>query len=850
METGQLPLDSLQELGPANDQRLESHQIIDFISGQVVRAGPQELDAVQVFSQRLVQEYGYSRQQCQTRPRFHINGSLSGQEKYPVDIAVFRDSQKTDDNLHIVVECKARNRLDGDKRLKLYMGLSSADIGVWFNGKEHLYLQKVPDSRGGIVYKELPNIPKAGQRVEDIGRFRRRDLRKPTNLRAVFRDMRNHLAGMTTGITRDETLARQLMSLLFCKIFDEINTPLDEQVTFRAGVNEAPAEVKSRIEHLFEQGVKKEYSDVFDKTDQIALDAASVFYVVGELQNYCVVEAERDAIGDAFEVFIGPALRGTEGQFFTPRNVVKMMIDVLDPEPGEYVIDPACGSGGFLTVALEQIWRKLDKLGLQRRWSPEQLAEQKRSYATRHLRGIDKDWFLAKVSRAYMAIVGDGRGGVFCDNSLKPVCEWQEGTKAGIGLGQFDIVVTNPPFGSKIQVRGQETLSQYLLGRVWERDKPGFSWQVKERVREKQSPQVLFIERCLQLLRPGGRLGIILPETIFGNPSHGYIVEYLRQHARILGLVSMPEELFQPYTHAKTCVLFAEKAEPREGEYPIFMGIAKWCGHNSRGNSIPYDDVPQIALRYQEFKANHDLPYERFGFVQRLSRIENNILIPKYYDPDIINELNSLRASHDLVVMRDLVEAHAIAITAGVEVGRLSYGTGPIPFIRTSDIANWELKIDPKHAVAEHIYEQYTSKCKVREHDILMVRDGTYLVGTSCMLTKYDTRILFQSHILRIRVLRPELVSAFLLLAILNSPIVKKQIRAKQFTQDIIDTLGNRVMELVLPIPRDRAICAGIINQTKNIVEQRAELRRKARQVVIQVAGAGEPTSQLEELLD
>ena len=449
-----------------------------------------------------------------------------------------------------------------------------------------------------------------------------------------------------------------------------------------------------------------------------------------------------------------------------------------------------------------------------------------------------------------MAIVGDGRGGVFCDNSLKTIREWEPRTRDKIELGSFDVIVTNPPFGSKIQVRGDETLSQYELGKTWKREKGTYSWSTSEKLKDKQSPQILFIERCIQLLKPGGRLGIILPESIFGNPSHGYIVEYLRKRTKILGLISMPEELFQPYTHAKTCVLFAQKIEQVPVDYRIFMGIAKWCGHNSRGNPIPYDDVPEVAPRYAAFTAHHQLPYERFGFTQGLSETKNNILIPKYYDPEILKELDNLRATHDLVTIGELVERKVLNVTTGVEIGRLSYGTGPIPFIRTSDMANWELKIDPKHGISEDIYGQYSRKYKVHEYDILMVRDGTYLVGTSCMLTKYDTRILFQSHIYRLRVLKPNMLTPFLLLALLNSPIVKKQVQAKRFTQDIIDTLGTRISELVLPVPNGKELRRQIEQETRDIVEQRAELRQKARKIALQVTGKAEPTDEETQLME
>ena len=206
-----------------------------------------------------------------------------------------------------------------------------------------------------------------------------------------------------------------------------------------------------------------------------------------------------------------------------------------------------------------------------------------------------------------------------------------------------------------------------------------------------------------------------------------------------------------------------------------------------------------------------------------------------------MNELQSSAKTHDLVRLGELVETAIVTISTGVEIGRLNYGTGVIPFIRTSDMSKWELMIDPKHGVSGEIYKHYSDRNKVMEHDILMVRDGTYLVGTSCMLTKYHTKILFQSHIFRIRVTDPTELSPFLLLALINSPLVKRQIRAKQFTQDIIDTLGNRIMDLILPIPKDEETRRRLTEDTRIVIEERAELRQNAKVIVLQITGAESP---------
>lgn len=586
----------------------------DYISGKIVKAGPEEVDAVQVFASRLVEDYGYSKAQIQTRPQYRVRIRPSDEEKsYPVDIAVFTSSKKTEDELFMVVECKKKERKDGEHQLRLYLDMSAAEIGVWFNGKEHAYLRKVHHKDGKRTYEFLPNIPRKGQRIEDIGLYKRKDLKKPSNLKAVFHDLRNHLAGMTTGITRDEAIAQEIINLLFCKILDEQETDPDETVTFRYGVSEPHKEVQERIEDLFDRVKEAAYGDVFDPSDAIKLDADSLAYVVGELQNYCIMDADRDAIGDAFEVFIGPALRGSEGQFFTPRNVVEMMVKIVDPKPGEKIIDPACGSGGFLITALSHVWGELREEAQRKGWTERQLARREFEVATDCFRGIDKDAFLARVCKAYMALVGDGRGGVFCRNTLEPMSTWPEAMQTKIDPGTFDVVMTNPPFGKKIVVKGKPILSQFDLGYKWKRDKETRALVKTDTLHDDQPPQILFLERCLQLLKPGGRLGIVMPEAVFGMPTYEYVVTWLQQRSKIRGVVSMPEALFKTSgkggTHAKVCVLFVENSKPGKSEdYEIFMADVKWCGHDSRANPtyrkdkdgkmVLLDEVPTVYEKW------------------------------------------------------------------------------------------------------------------------------------------------------------------------------------------------------------------------------------------------------------
>jgi len=593
------------DVGTAEPEIKEGY-LVDYISGKQVKDGPEERDAVQVFSRMLVEDYGYPKTHIQTRPQYRVKVRPSDTKKeYPVDIAVFGDAKKADDDIYIVVECKKKNRKDGRTQLEDYLRFCKAGLGVWFNGHEHLFLKKI-EKGGKVLFEEIPNIPLYGQRVEDVGLFKRKDLKPATNLKAVFKTMRNFLAANAVGITRDEVFAQQLINLIFCKIYDERFTKPDSMVTFRAGVDEGPKDVKARITTLFDL-VKDKYNDVIDKADSIQLDPVSLTHIVGSLQQYALTASDRDAVGEAFETFIGPALKGPQGQFFTPRNVVKMVVDMVDPQADEKIIDPACGSGGFLVEGLRHVWRKVEERGATLGWPEREIDADKQKVAIANFRGIDKDSFLSKVAKSYMAILGDGRGGVYCENSVENPRNWNRKTREAVQLGSFDVVITNPPFGKKLAIQSEEILESFDLGHRWTRDSDGTF--VRGTVLDKQPPQILFIERCLDLLRDGGRMGIVLLESIFGMPKYRYVVDYINRRGRILAVVTLPEDLFQPFTHAKTCVVLIEKT-PQGGPYPIFMCDVKWCGHDSRGNptwtldkkgkKVLLDEIPLVAPLYKE----------------------------------------------------------------------------------------------------------------------------------------------------------------------------------------------------------------------------------------------------------
>lgn len=578
--------------------------IIDYITNKEVKATPEEIEAVQVFSKILVEDYGYSKTNIQTHPQYRVKVRPSDTKKeYPVDIAVFNSEDHNEDTISIIVECKKKDRKDGITQLQDYLRFSRASLGVWFNGEAQVFIRKY-ESNGRVEFEEIPNIPKFGQRVEDIGKYKRRDLQSTHNLKPQFKAIRYYLAANAVGVTRDEVIAQQIINIIFCKIYDEKFTNPDDEVSFRAGIGEDLSVIKDRINILFSK-VKDKYYEVFDDSDSISLDAESLKFVVGTLQGYCLIEAERDVIADAFETFIDHALKGGQGQFFTPRNIIQMMVEILGPNTKDTIIDPACGSGGFIIESLRYVWHKLDIKAKENNWNHENLYEEKKEFAIEHIRGIDKDYFLSKVAKAYFAILGDGRGGVFCEDSLEDPINWKVTTQSKIHLDSFSIVLTNPPFGAKIPVTGEAKLKQYELGYKWKLDKKSNQWK-KDKLLKKEAPQILFIERCIKLLRDKGRMAIVLPDGVFGNAKLGYIRKFIAKHCRIVAIIDIPIESFMPNTSTKTSVLFVQKTKNIPSDYPIFMCVVENCGHDRRGKDSGVDDISSVSVKFKKWKEEYN----------------------------------------------------------------------------------------------------------------------------------------------------------------------------------------------------------------------------------------------------
>ncbi len=638
------------------------------------------------------------------------------------------------------------------------------------------------------------------------------------NPKNAFRNIRNYLAGQLIGATRDDALLDEVIKCLFCKLLIERGEA--ESVY---GLTDSFALAK-HIRNIFIK-VRSEFTEIYSIDSEILLDPASLLYVMSEL-NFSIMDADSDPIGDAFEIFVGSESKGNSGQFFTPRSVTKLLVDAIDPQPEESVLDPACGSGGFLASVCSHLQANGSNL----------------ENSVKNLYGIDKDTYLSQLAKVHISLLSGGHPTIINGDSIS-LSNGSSNIRSCLPKEGVDVILTNPPFGVNIVSASPDLMMSFELSKKWALDKRTGEFRPSNKIQSKVPPQVLFVERCLSLLKPGGRLGMVLPESVLSNKSYRHVVEYLLERADIHAVIGMPEALFKTSgkggTHTKTCLLIATKKDTKKiSNSPIFMAEAKWCGQDSRARIIPHNDLPLIAGNYKLYKNKKPYPVSNLGFFINKKDISNGVLCPRYYDPQADEEINSLSNSHLLVKLGDIVNDGTLTINTGDEIGKLAYGTGSIPFIRTSDISNWEIKSDPKHGVSMDLYQQFKLKQDVKSGDILMVKDGTYLIGTCAIVSEVDEEMIYQSHLYKIRVNKNIYgLDSYLLLAILSSTAVQKQIRSKQFTQDIIDSLGERIKELILPIPKDQASRERISGLVRTSVTKRLEARELSREARHAVTG-------------
>lgn len=476
----------------------------------------------------------------------------------------------------------------------------NASYGMWTNGVER-YCYRRMETAGQISFEEIPDIPGNGQTEDDVERPRFDQLKAASSdaLLFAFRRCHNYIAG-NQGLQKPEAFW-ELLKIIFCKIHDERSS---DEVQFyttsaeRHGLN-GQLKAAKRIERLF-AAVKADYPNIFRENEAVELNPPVLAYIVSQLQLYSLLESDIDVKGRAYEEIVGSNLRGDRGEFFTPRNICQMAVTMLDPGERQLVLDPACGTGGFLITAMNYVIEKIRAAEIQKWGGNVERAEtairqRVQRFAETSIVGMDLNPNLVKASKMNMVMNNDGTGGLFQANSLKNPATWDDDLRDRQLFGQVDHLFTNPPFGSKIPIDEPSILESYDLGHTWSYDADTDTWTMTDAVQKSQPPEILFIERCVKFLKPGsGRAAIVLPDGILGSPGLGYVREWILRKTRILASVDLHPDTFQPDVSIQTSVLVlqrkteeeiaVETAAGRINDYEVFMAVANHIGHDKRGN--------------------------------------------------------------------------------------------------------------------------------------------------------------------------------------------------------------------------------------------------------------------------
>lgn len=527
------------------------------------KSNPEEI-VRQLWVYKLLNTYEYKADELELEKSVHFGTEVNAKA---ADIVVYTDSTKQTPK--IIIEVKKPKRKDGIEQLKSYLNAEGSPVGVWSNGSDSIILYRPYPANFDDT---LVDIPKRGQEPKDVLEAKRTlaHLKKSFNFKKIVQDL-EELVLADSG--KDEF--NEIFKLIFAKIWDEkeaVENRTNQEIQFIKALD--PEITYERINNLFKKACE-EWPGIFKEGEDIELTKKHLQVCMGPIEGVRLMGSNLRIMDDAFEYLLPTEAKKKKGQFFTPRHVVEMCVRMMNPKKTEYVMDPSCGSAGFLLHAMEWCYPVKTKDDIELR---------KHRYAGKYLWGIDFEERAAKTSRALMLIAGDGHTNIFGPDvssidpktwyetqsgqklmsklleskltKIKPTKEDEANVLRDDELAwkyfdelQFDVILANPPFAG--EMKDKTMLSHYDLA------KPALK-RAKDKA-AKEERDVLFIERILKFLKPGGRAAIVLPQGKFNNSSLAFIREWILRKARLLAVVGLHQNTFKPHTGTKTSVLFIQK---------------------------------------------------------------------------------------------------------------------------------------------------------------------------------------------------------------------------------------------------------------------------------------------------
>ncbi|MEL3906065.1 MAG: N-6 DNA methylase [Treponema sp.] len=571
----------------------------------------------QLYIYKLINTYGYPKDKMKIEPEVSF-----GREKKRADIIVYDKIAVTIP--YIIIELKKPKLKDGKEQLKSYCNATGAPIGVWTNGGQiSFYHRKDPN-----LFEPISNIPAFNEKLSDIlsVRWTIDDLIQKDQLITKKKSLKDLILEM-----EDEVLANagvdvfeEVFKLIFTKLYDEMESGRNPTRYLEFGnYGDTESELKEKIQNLFDKA-KAKWDGVFSEDVKITLTPSHLSVCVSSLQEVKLFNSNLDVVDDAFEYLMSKSSKGEKGQYFTPRYVIDMCVKMLNPKKTETMIDPASGSCGFPVHTIFYVWKEiLKEKGIEQShlFTSEEKPAECTDYVNEKVFAIDFDEKAVRVARTLNLIAGDGQTNVLHLNTLDYE-RWEDITKTeewidtyGAGWKKikklraeknsnyafhFDVLMANPPFAGDISEK--TIIYKYELGK-----------NAKGSYQSKVGRDILFIERNLNFLKPGGRMAIVLPQGRFNNSSDKYIRDFITEHCRILAVVGLHGNVFKPHTGTKTSVLFVQKWDdelcPKKEDYPIFFATMQEPSKDNSGDKIFVKDAEGSPLldTHGHLVVKHDL---------------------------------------------------------------------------------------------------------------------------------------------------------------------------------------------------------------------------------------------------
>ena len=724
--------------------------------------------------------------------------------KLPADIVVYEDDDK--EKVFIVVETKANSSsLKINEALREGLGnsnLLNANFLYCVCGAEDfifdvadkpslLKLEKFKRQSLPIKYGKIPKYKyKRGDIKWDLEKVNFSELSR------IFQKCHNII---WAGGKRDPAVAFDEMSkLIFSKLYDERSTKNEEYYKFQVGTNESEEVVTKRVREIYNRS-KSSNSIVF--REEINIPDDKIFAIVEILQKISLIHTDLDAKGRAFEQFLGKIFRGGLGQYFTRREIVEFMVRMTDPKEDDLVLDPACGSGGFLLYCMKKVINDIEKYY---KGDTSTITRKKYDFSHYNVYGIEINEKIARIAMMDMIIHDDGHSNIEFNTALN-----NNFLNSNIKNGKFTLILTNPPFGDRVEEDDKDKLGGNKLRNF-----------ILSEKKKSQKTETLFIERCYDFLSENGILAIVLPDGILNNPSDSYVRDFIRDKFQIISIVTLPEYAFRKAgSGMRTSLLFLRKLKNEEKikDYPIFLAVANHIGYDATGRPDK-NELPSIFEDFINKKEDKEKGMYWIKFSNLADRID-----PSYYHLGHLIDKELKKIRYDIVPLKELLLEGP---TSGKSPkGGVKYSVGNIPSITISNmIKKGDFNLDELNYVPSNFYEIYKNKLKLKINDILVAKDGATTGKTSIIPKDFPfLGCIFSEHIFRLRInyskAYPEYIFYFL-----NERLGQMQLKRQISGGAQGGITSDFVNEIKVPLPS--------IKIQKEFVKKASAIREQAYKLI------------------